>query len=112
MGRLVDNKMKISSFLLSAASVTADLFLPKSGLNPLTATFADAVYHCKFHFDGTLANPREYSQQELLDASHGLDAWIGLYRSSAQWKFFSIEKDSTLFELVDLDVIPFAYNWA
>lgn len=102
--------MKISSFFLSAAS--ADLFLPQWGTNPLIASFADAVTICRFTFGGTLANPINYTPQQLLDASHGLDAWVGLYRSSAQWKFFSIERDSSLFELIDPNVLPPTYNWA
>jgi len=99
--------MKISSFFLSAAS--ADLFMPGSGTSPRVATFGAAVEICKNEFSASLANPHDHTQQQLLDATHGIYAWVGLYRASAQSKFFSIDRITSLFELVDVE--PTRYNW-
>ena len=58
--------MKISCFLLSAASVTADLFVPMEGEDLMIKTFAEAVITCKHTFGGSLANPEEYSRQQVI----------------------------------------------
>ena len=58
--------MKISSFFLSTASVSADLFIPKQGHDLRTATFADAISICENEYNGKLANPIGVSVQQVI----------------------------------------------
>jgi len=109
---VIHDTMKIVSFFLSTAS--ADLLVPAHGTNPIVLFFPDAVTYCKDNFDGHLVDPNNYVPQQLLDATHGLFAWVGIYRSSAQpKKFFPVETVASFETLVAAP--EYAYNtfqWA
>lgn len=98
--------MKIVSFLFLSAS--ASVWMPRYGYNPVLKNFEQAMRYCAY-YGGTLVDPDKHHSFQLRAKAMGYTAWVGLYRSSAQDKFFSVTKKSSIYDLIRAQ--PIAYNW-
>jgi len=87
--------------------------MPAIGNNPISKDFVGAVKYCNEEFKGHLVNPNNYKKQQLLDASHGFDVWMGIYKSTAITKnFFPIDMNKGFEEIVYSPEYSYDVGWA